>query len=171
MPPTSAHASPRATAHSAGSPARNRWRTLLVLLLRVQGTVMAMALFAVFMPTSWMATLNDSLGLGTMPEGPLVEYLTRSLSCLYATHGGIAWLASTDTRRLAPLVTFLGVVDIFFGLVVFGVDLWAGMPTSWTVGELIATVGGGIGVLSLQALARRHEEATGQTANQAADEG
>ena len=142
---------------TAPSPPTSLWRKLLVALLRLQGFVMGLALVAVFMPTSWMMQLNDMLGLQPLASGPLTEYLTRSLSCLYATHGGIAWLASTDTRRLAPLVTFLGVVDIFFGLVVFGIDLWAGMPASWTAGELVATVGGGTGVLLLQNLARRAE--------------
>ena len=47
---------------------------------------MLTALFAVFLPVRWMAETHEWLGLGEFPESPLVDYLTRSASLLYAWH-------------------------------------------------------------------------------------
>ena len=44
-------------------------------ILRLVGLLSMLAILAVFMPLSWMASVHESLGLGKMPEGPIVEYL------------------------------------------------------------------------------------------------
>jgi hypothetical protein len=63
----------------------------LVLLLRIVGVPALFALVRVFMPVSWMAATHRWLGLGEMPTGPVVEYLSRSLSAFYALMGALAW--------------------------------------------------------------------------------
>jgi hypothetical protein len=108
---------------------------LLVVLLRVSGVVVLLALAAVFLPVAWMAAIHAWLGLGDFPESPLVDYLTRSISALYAIHGGLLLLVSCDVRRYAAVVVYLAVTAIGFGLLMIGIDLHAGMPLRWTIGE------------------------------------
>jgi hypothetical protein len=111
-----------------------RERTL-ILLLRVCGGVMLLALFAIFLPTEWMAWTHRWLGLGEFPASPLVDYLTRSISALYAVYGGLLMLLARDVRRFAPVIVYLAVTGLAFGVVMIGVDFGAGMPRYWSVGE------------------------------------
>ena len=107
----------------------------LVLLLRFVGVTALFALFAVFMPASWMATTHRWLGLGEMPTGPVVEYLARSLSAFYAVLGALCLVLTTDLERYRPLVRFLGVAFALMSVVFLGVDLPAGMPWWWSASE------------------------------------
>jgi len=107
----------------------------LILLLRVSGGVMLLALFAVVLPTQWMAAMHRWLGLGEFPASPLVDYLTRSASALYAIYGGLMVLLARDVRRFAPVIVYLAVTGLAFGVVMIGVDFAAGMPRYWSVGE------------------------------------
>ena len=59
----------------------NRAAFLLRCLLVFNGVMVLLALPAVFMPTAWMDYFHRDLGLGPLPRGPIVEYLTRSISC------------------------------------------------------------------------------------------
>jgi len=107
----------------------------LVLLLRLVGVPALFALVAVVMPVSWMAATHRWLGLGEMPTGPVVEYLARSLSAFYAVMGALCLVLSTDLERYRPLVRLLGLVFALMGVVLFGVDLAAGMPWWWSASE------------------------------------
>src|SRR6476469_2556630 len=66
----------------------------LAFMLRLEAVVLLCAIPPALMPTEWMASAHAWLGMGTMPRGPLVEYLTRSLSLLYASWVPILWLAA-----------------------------------------------------------------------------
>ena len=107
----------------------------LVLLLYVSGGVMLLAVFAIVLPTEWMAATHRWLGLGEFPASPLVDYLTRSISALYAIYGGLLVLLARDLRRFAPVVVYLAVTGLAFGVVMIGVDFAAGMPRYWSVSE------------------------------------
>jgi hypothetical protein len=107
----------------------------LVVLLRVNGVVLLLALPAVFLPTEWMAWTHRWLGLGVFPASPLVDYLTRSASALYAMHGGLALLLSFDVRRFAPVIRYVAWAGVAFGALMIPIDLRAGMPPYWTVVE------------------------------------
>jgi hypothetical protein len=110
-------------------------KVLVVLLRYLLGILGLFALVAVFMPLSWMAATHRWLGLGEMPTGPLVEYLARSLSAIYAVFGVLCLLVAADLNRCRPLVRFLGVALALIGVVLLGVDLAAGMPWWWTAFE------------------------------------
>lgn len=110
-------------------------RTLLTWLLRLGGATLLLATFAIVMPTDWMASNHRRLGLGTFPASSLVEYLTRSISGLYALHGGVLLVASTDVLRYRPLVVYLAAMNVVFGLVMLGIDLVAGLPLWWVLIE------------------------------------
>ena len=107
----------------------------MVLFLRVVGVGGLFALLPVFMPFAWMAAAHRWLGLGEMPAAPVVEYLARSASALYALFGALFLVLASDLGRYRPLVQFLGVAFALLGLVVFWVDLSAGMPWWWTAFE------------------------------------
>ncbi|OHB69234.1 MAG: hypothetical protein A2V70_06395 [Planctomycetes bacterium RBG_13_63_9] len=107
----------------------------LVLLLRLSGLLLLTALIPAVMPLAAMAAIHRWLGLGEMPEGPLIGYLTRSLSALYAAHGVLVLFVSLDVRRYLPLVKCLAALSVVFGIGMFVLDGAVGMPCWWIVGE------------------------------------
>ena len=104
---------------------------------------MLLATFAIFMPVSWMAESHEWLGMGDFPESPLVDYLTRSISFLYAMHGGLLLLVAGDIQRYRSVLLYLGIVTAAGGVLLTGIDLHAGMPTWWTLceGPPVALIG------------------------------
>ena len=117
------------------TPAITRADKALVVLLRIVGVGASFALLAVFMPVSWMAATHHWLGLGEMPTGPVVEYLARSVSALYAVYGALCLVVAADLGRYRPLVRFLGMAFALMSVVFLGVDLAAGMPWWWSASE------------------------------------
>ena len=133
----------------------SRSETLLKLLLRVAGAVSLLAVVAVVMPRKWMAVGHDWLGLGALPEGPIVEYLARSLSALYATLGGLMLLVAADVRRHAAVITYLAGTHLALAGVVLVTDISVGMPWGAAVCEVTGAAGFGLAVLLLQARIKR----------------
>jgi hypothetical protein len=82
----------------------NRHERILVWLLRISGVIMLTALGAVAMPYDWMNVIHQKQGLGELPHVPIVEYLTRSISALYALHGALLVFVASDLRRYLPVV-------------------------------------------------------------------
>ena len=115
-----------------GVDARER---MLIFLLRLGGTLMLSAFATIFLPVDWMRRTHEWLGLGPFPAGPLVDYLTRSIAVLYGIHGGVLLLVSRDVRRHRTIVRYFAVMNVVFGALLLGIDLHAGMPLYWTLGE------------------------------------
>lgn len=107
----------------------------LILFLRVTAALLVPAVGAVVMPYPWMNALHEGLGLGTLPELPLVAYLTRSLSALYVMLAAWCWFLSNDVRRYLPLLRFSVPVTMAFGATLIAIDVLVAMPTWWTLGE------------------------------------
>ena len=107
----------------------------LKLLLRVIGSSSLLALIFVAAPESWMAAIHAELGLGPLPEAPIVGYLARSTSAFYAIEGGLFWVLSFNPVRYRPVLRYLGVITALFGVVLFTVDWLEGLPLSWTLWE------------------------------------
>lgn len=107
----------------------------LAILLRIAGGIMLLAFGAIFLPTEWMAASHKKLGLGEFPASPLVDYLTRSVSALYGIHGGLYLVIARDLRRYAGVLAYVASMNIVFGLLMVGIDLNAGLPWYWTLGE------------------------------------
>ena len=129
-------------------------RTALILILRMVGVVELTALFSMVMPHSWMATIHDGIGVagGPLPETPIVAYLTRSLSAMYALLGALMVYFSLDVSANARSIRFLGAIAAFFGLCLYGIDIAAKLPIYWIAFE--GTFVFGLG-LSLYFLASR----------------
>ena len=96
---------------------------------------MLVALVFVVAPRAWMEEIHIWLGLGVFPDTPIVWYLARSTSAFYAMNGGLFWLASYDMGRQRRLLLFLGWWTVVLGVMLSGIDLWVGLPLSWTLSE------------------------------------
>lgn len=107
----------------------------LALLLRLMGLLLLTALFAVFMPPGWMAAIHAWVGLGALPDAAIVAYLTRSESALYAVLGALMLYLSFDVRRYLPLIRFLALIRMAFGVGLLVLDVTIGMPPLWTICE------------------------------------
>lgn len=123
---------------------------LLKWLLRAIGGVELCAIPFLLFPFAWMDAVHDRvLGLGTLPQAPIVEYMARSLSALYALHGAVVFRLSFDVPRFRPLIGFLGWLHLAVGLVVLATDLAAGLPWWWVAGEGPGIATGGLIILVL----------------------
>ena len=107
----------------------------LQIFLRAFGLVTGLAVVPVFMPLSWMDACHRWLEMGPLPQGPVVEYLARTLSAFYVMFGVLCWLAATDVRRYSALIAFLGWAGVLFAALVFWVDWSAGLPLLWRTVE------------------------------------
>jgi len=115
----------------------------LQLLLRLFGTTSLAATIFVAAPESWMRDIHAALGLGVLPDEPIVGYLARSTSALYALTGGLFWTISFDPVRYRPVLSYLGSAVVLLGLSLFVVDWAEGLPTLWVFweGPVVATFG------------------------------
>ena len=102
------------------------------------------------MPRQWIAAGHAWAGLGDLPPGPIVGYLARSASALYALHGALIVVMSFDVTRYARLITFLAAAAVVHGGVMLAIDLTEGMPLWWTLFEGPAFAATGAVVLILQ---------------------
>jgi hypothetical protein len=110
-----------------------RW---LKILLWLFGGPAALAIFPLVMPRSWMGGVHEWLGLGLLPDKPIVEYLARYASAFSAFYGFLLLLLATDVHRYARVITFQAVMVM--GLSALGAFLGfrAGMPAWWMIGDV-----------------------------------
>jgi len=116
---------------------------VLVVLLRIFGTTSLLALVFVAAPDAWMRDIHMALGMGELPDVPVVWYLARSESAMYALLGGLFWVLSFDPVRYRPVLRYLGGAIVAFGVALFAIDLTAGLPAwwAWWEGPFVAAVG------------------------------
>lgn len=107
----------------------------LVILLRLSAIVLLIAVIPAVMPFAWMDAIHRQLGMGELPQGPIVGYLTRSLSAMYALHGALLLFLSLNVRRYLPVVKFLVALSIVLGAGLLVLDVVVGMPLGWTICE------------------------------------
>jgi peptidoglycan/LPS O-acetylase OafA/YrhL len=91
-----------------------------------------------------MEEIHRRLGMGELPEGPIIGYLTRSLSAMYAMHGALVLFVSSDVRRFLPVVKCLAGLTILFGIGMVALDVMVEMPPYWVLceGPFIVVLGG-----------------------------
>lgn len=87
------------------------------------------------MPFNWMDVVHQRAGLGQLPDVPIVGYLARSLSGFYALHGALLVFLARDVRAYLPVIRFLAIAGIVFGVGMFWLDVVVGMPPAWTLAE------------------------------------
>jgi hypothetical protein len=113
---------------------------MLIYLLRITGIIMIIALFFVVCPTRWIDSSHQWLGLGPLPTGPIVGYLARTESALYAFLGMVLLFVSFDIPRYNPLIRLMAWTTIPLSLGVTWLDFKLGLPLFWTLGEGPATL-------------------------------
>ncbi len=126
-----------------------RAEKLIKWLLSIAGAVALSAVVPMVMPTDWMEGINDRLGLGPFPRTPLTEYLTRSLSAVYALFGALTVYLARNVRRYLELISVVARLTMVLGVVLTVLDASIGMPASWTWGEGPPTVVFGLAILWL----------------------
>ena len=96
------------------------------------------------MPSAWMEEIPIRLGMGELPRGPMIAYLTHSLSAMYTLHGAVVFVVSLDVRRYLPVVKCLAVLAIMFGIRMIVLDVVVGMPMFWVLceGPFIVVING-----------------------------
>lgn len=122
---------------------------LLTVILRIMGTSSLTALLFVAASHDWMASIHADLGLGPMPESPVVWYLARSTSAFYAIVGGLFWVVSFDLKRHRKVLSYIGIVIPLFGATLFAIDYLEGLPPFWTYWEGPFVLAVGMAMLSL----------------------
>jgi hypothetical protein len=107
----------------------------LQLFLRAFALAPMSAALAAALPIGVMDQIHRAIGLGPMPQGPIVEYLARSTSMFYALHGILLWYLASDLRRYRRLFRFYLRISLAFAAGLFLTDLSAGLPLRWALVE------------------------------------
>lgn len=128
----------------------NRLR-LLAWLLRLAGAVEILAFIAVVMPRSWMEISHAWVGLGEMPNAPVLMFLIRQASYVYGAHGISLFVLASNVERFRPLIILNGITFLIAGPVFFVIDYTSGMPWWWTVADPLSCMFFGAAVLWLSA--------------------
>ena len=115
----------------------------LIVFLRLIGGVSLFAFAAAVMPEKWIVEIAEALGFDPFPFSPLTFYLARNLSLLYGFVGAALLLVASDLPRYFPLVRYAALGTILFGVLQVIVDVQAGLPGWWTLGESLSTLVGG----------------------------
>lgn len=119
------------------------WQRYFKLFLRIVGSTALLAIVGMIMPYSWMDAVHQWLGWGELPSEPVVGYLARSTSALYAVIGGLLWVVSFDPIRHRSVVVYAGAVFLILAVALTVVDVVEGLPLYWTIGEAILNLGTG----------------------------
>ena len=108
---------------------------LLKFILRLFGSASLTALVFVFAPYAWMDQIHAQLGMGSLPAQPVVGYLARSTSALYALIGGTFWMLSFNPKRYRAVLMHLSCSIVALGAILLLVDWLEGMPLWWKLWE------------------------------------
>jgi len=108
---------------------------VLVLLLRAAAVMMMLAVVPAVMPFAWMEAVSRYVGLEELPNAPIVDYLTRSLSAIYALHGALILFLSFDVQRYLPVIKCLIALGFVFGIGMLVLDFAVELPLMWTLCE------------------------------------
>jgi hypothetical protein len=116
------------------------WPRRQALLLRLGATVEMLAFPWVLIPRAWMERSHESLGMGQMPVGTVVDFTIRQSAFFYGMHGLLMWWLAKDVVRYRPLVRLIGWTYFAFGPVFLLIDWTSGTPLWWTICDPAVTL-------------------------------
>jgi hypothetical protein len=101
-----------------------------------------------------MNTVHQHLGLGVLPDQPIVGYLARSLSAFYALFGGLLWVLSFRVAASRTVLLYISASTAAFGVLLLGIDFAEGLPAYWRVfeGPVVILYGVVLWILSVKPL-------------------
>ena len=82
-------------------------------------------------PRAWLDWGHRAAGLGELPAAPIVGYLARSASVLYALHGALVVYLSFDVERYWSLIRFLALLALVHGAIIMAIDWSEALPFWW----------------------------------------
>jgi hypothetical protein len=104
-----------------------------VIFLRIVAIVQMLTFSVVLMPVAWIAAWHVWLGMGVMPDDPVLRYIIRGASFVQGGLGVLVWVISTDVIRYRPLVITIAAICLFAAPAFYFIDATAGMPRSWCI--------------------------------------
>lgn len=129
---------------------------ILAWLLRLAGVTEILAFIAVVMPRSWMDISHTWLGMGVMPDGPLIMFMIRQASYVYGMHGVSLLVISSNVVRFRALVILNGIAYLLAGPIFFWIDYTTGVPWWWMMVDSIGCGFTGAAILALDRINARH---------------
>ncbi len=115
----------------------------LAMLLRWGGSIEMLAFLAVAAPRDWLADIHEGLGMGTMPQEPVVHFLVRQVSLFYGLHGVLLWVLASNVVRFQPVIRFISYTFLLYGPTFFLIDWMSGIPLWWTISDpIVCTIFG-----------------------------
>lgn len=96
---------------------------------------MLLSILAMIMPTPWMDKIHQFLGLGPFPQTPLVEYLARSASGMYAMQGGLYLVLARDVNKYRQVIFWVAIMNAIFAISVMIIDHRSQLPLYWILIE------------------------------------
>ena len=94
-----------------------------------------LAFGAMLAPAAWLSDMQQSAGLGVLPDGAVTIYLIRTASMLYGLCGGLLLFLSTDVVRYAPVIRWISGCGVVAGMALLAIDLASGLPVWWAAVE------------------------------------
>jgi hypothetical protein len=126
----------------------------VAIALRFFAAIDLLALGAVLMPFGWMGEVHAWLGLGTLPEAPIVEYLARHVSLLYVVHAATNFFLSAHVERYRPVIGFIAALVAMSACILGVINVVSGQPLWWAIAEFIGGAIEGVTILVLLRLSR-----------------
>ncbi|MHC4877981.1 MAG: hypothetical protein ACYTGL_16105 [Planctomycetota bacterium] len=105
-------------------------------LLRIVGFVDCLAGLVALLPWRAIETIHQSLGLGSLPAHPTVEYLVRSVSLLHVVFGVLLVFLSYNIVRFTPVIRCVVCLLGITALALIPVDWVSGMPLWWVISQV-----------------------------------
>jgi hypothetical protein len=106
-----------------------------IIILRVSSIILITAFIAVILPYDIMNQIHQLIGLGKLPQSPILDYLARTVSFFYGIHGVLLLYISFNLIKYLKILKLLIILGFIFGITLFFIDLNAPLPLQWTLVE------------------------------------
>jgi hypothetical protein len=116
-------------------------------LLRAGACIEALAFPWAVLPREWMERSHIGLGMGTMPQGPVLDFMIRQSAFVYGMHAVLLWWLARDVLRYQPLVRLIGWTYLVYGPAFLLINWRTGTPLWWTLCDPLVTGGFGVWLL------------------------
>lgn len=121
---------------------------LTAIFLRIVAIIQMLTFAVVLMPTAWIASWHAWLGLGVLPDDPVLRYVIRGAAFVQGALGVLVWVIGSDVIRYRPLIITIAAICLCAAPAYYFIDATAGMPRFWCIFDFVYCLAAG-GVLTL----------------------